>query len=119
MKKTAILTILLAVSIALTAGVALANYGDNNSLSGYVKVKGTLVAIKGAKIKLYTTGGTKKDSDTTNSKGKYSFKNLHERKYVVKATAVGYHDPNNVKKNTISHTVKVDGSKHSNFYFAK
>lgn len=119
MKKTVILTILLAVSIALTAGVALANYGKDNKLSGYVKVKGTLVPIKGAKVKIYTTNGTKKDSDTTNKKGKYSFDDLKERKYVVRTTAVGYHDPKNVTKNRISSTVKVDGSDHKNFYFVK
>jgi len=119
MKKIVTLSIIVVACVALTATVALANYGKDNKLSGYVKVKGTLVAIKGVKVKLYTTGGTQKDSDTTNAKGKYSFKDLHEQKYVVRATAVGYHDPANVKKNTISYTVKVDGNKTKNFYFVK
>lgn len=119
MKKIAILSFLAVACVTLVAGVAFANYGDNNKLSGYVKVKGTLAAISGAKVKIYTTGGTKKDSDTTSKKGKYSFDDLHEQKYVVRATAVGYHDPANVKKNTISAKVKVDGSKNKNFYFEK
>lgn len=108
-----------AVSIAMVAGVALANYGDKNSLSGYVKEKGTLAGIKGAKVKIYTQGGTKKGSDTTNIKGKYSIKKLTEKKYVVRVTASGWHDPKNVQKNKISSTVKVDGSKNRNFYFVK
>lgn len=119
MKRIITLSLLFAVSIAMTAGVALANYGKDNKVSGYVKVKGTLVGIKGAKVKVYTTGGTQKGHDTTSLKGKYSIKKLTEKKYVVRATAVGYHDPKNVKKNTISSTIKIDGSKNKNFYFVK
>ncbi|MFA4817349.1 MAG: carboxypeptidase regulatory-like domain-containing protein [Parcubacteria group bacterium] len=119
MKKIVTLSILAAVSIALTAGVALANYGNDNKLSGYVKVKGTLVPINKARVNIYTTNGSKRDSDKTNKKGKYSFDDLKERKYVVRTTAVGYHDPKNVTRNRISSTVKVDGSDHKNFYFVK
>lgn len=117
MRKTVALSLVAAVCVVMTAGVALADYGKDNKITGYVKVKGTLAPIKGAKVKVYTTGGTKKGSDTTSLKGKYTIKKLTERKYVVRATASGYHDPKNVKKNSISSKLKIDGTKKKNFYF--
>ena len=117
MRRIVTLSLAMAVCVAMTAGVALANYGKDNKVTGYVKVKGTLAPIKGAKVKVYTTGGTKKGSDTTSLKGKYTIKKLNEKKYVVRATASGYHDPKNVKKNSISSKFKVDGTKKKNFYF--
>lgn len=119
MRKIITLSLIAVVAVVMTAGVALANYGKDNKITGYVKVKGTLTPIKAVKIKVYTVGGTKKGSDTTSLKGKYSIKRLTENKYVVRAKAVGYHDPKNVKKNTMSSKFKVDGTKKKNFYFAQ
>jgi len=118
MKKFVKVSVLSLALIAFTGTAALANYGKDNKVSGYVKEKGTLKPIKGAKVKVYTLSGTKKGSDTTSLKGKYTIKKLTERKYKVRATATGFHDPKNIKKNTVSSTVKIDGSKHKNFYFA-
>lgn len=116
-KLTAVLLVVLGVSFVSAA--ALANYGDNNKLSGYVKVKGTLKPIGKASVKLYSTGGSKKDSDKTSSKGKYSFKDLSERKYVIRVKATGFRSPKDAKKTTVSYTVKVDGSTTKNVYLVK
>lgn len=109
----------LAVALVAFTGVALANYGTDNKLSGHVKEKGTLKSIAKAKVSLYSTSGTKKDSDKTDKKGKYSFSDLKEKKYVVKARATGYHSPKDAKKVSVSYTVKVDGSDTKNLYLVK
>lgn len=118
MKKTLTVLAILA-GVSLVGSVAFANYGDLNKIFGYVKQEGTLIPINKAKVRLYSEGGTKKGSDTTDKRGYYYFKRLSEKKYVVKVTVEGYHDPKNVKKNTITATVKADGPKKKNFYFAK
>lgn len=105
--------------VALTGSVALANYGDDNNLSGKVRENKTTKAINKAKVSLYSTSGHKKDSDTTDKKGKYSFKDLSEKKYVVKARAAGFRSPKNAKKDSVSYTVKVDGNTSKNLYLTK
>ena len=119
MKKFVTASVLSLALVAFTASIALANYGDDNSLSGKVRVKGTLVPIAKAKVSLYKTNGSKVDSDKTNDNGKYSFKDLQERKYVIKVRANGYRSPKNALKDSVSYTVKVDGSTKKNVYLVK
>lgn len=119
MKKFLTLSILSAACLAFTAGSVLANYGDDNSLNGYVKVEKSLVPIKGAKVGIYSTSGKKKDSTKTDKKGKYYFGDLQEKKYKIKVSATGFHSPKDVKKNTVSYTVKVDGGTRKNVFLAK
>ena len=119
MKKILSVSVLAVALVAFTGSVALANYGDDNKLSGTIKEKGSLANIAKAKVSIYKINGKKIDSDTSNKKGKYSFKDLSEKKYVVKAKAVGYRSPKNAKKDSVSSTVKVDGSTTKNLYLVK
>jgi hypothetical protein len=119
MKKFVTVSIFAIALIALTGSVALANYGTDNKLSGSLKEKGTLKVIVGAKVKLYKTSGKLVDSDKTSKKGHYSFKDLSEKKYVVKAKATGYHSPKDAKKDKVSYTVKVDGNTTKKLFLAK
>ncbi len=119
MKKFAKVSILSLALIAFTGSAALANYGDDNKLSGKVRENKTTTSIAKAKVSLYKTNGKKVDSDKTDKKGRYSFKSLSERKYVVKAKAAGYRSPKSAKKDSASYTVKVDGNTKKNLYLIK
>lgn len=121
-KKITTLSVLTLVASLFAVSFALADYGSekNSKLFGYVKEYKTLIPLKGAKVKLYSkSGGTLKDKDTTNSRGKYSFGDLKSGTYKVKATFSGYRNPTDVQKNTISKTVKVKGSDKKNLYMVK
>jgi hypothetical protein len=119
-KKLTIIPVLTIAVSLFAASFALADYGSekNSKLSGYVKEYKTLRALNGAHVKLYK-GGTLKDKDKTNSKGKYSFSKLKSGTYKVKATFAGYRNPTDVQKNTVSKTVKVKGSDKKNLYMVK
>lgn len=119
MKKILSVSVLAVALVAFTGSVALANYGDDNKLSGKVREDKTTKAIAKAKVSLYSTSGSKKDADTTDKKGQYSFKDLSEKKYVVKAKATGYRSPKDAKKDSVSYTVKVDGKTTKNLYLVK
>lgn len=119
MKKFLKISIIALAVVAFTGSVALANYGDDNKLSGKVRENKTTKSIAKAKVSLYSTSGKKKASDTASKNGKYEFKNLSEKKYVVKAKAAGYRSPKDAKKDTISYTVKVDGNTTKNLYLVK
>ncbi|MBA4317850.1 MAG: hypothetical protein C0412_05570 [Flavobacterium sp.] len=119
MKKILTASLLSFFGIALVASVALANYGEDNKLSGYIKEYQTRKAINKAKVKLYKKSGSLKDSDTTGKNGKYKFSDLTEGTYKVKAKATGYRNPTDVNKDTVSKTVKVDGSDKKNLYLQK
>lgn len=120
MKKIVTAFVLAIFAIALTGSVVLANYGSDNSLSGKVRKYGSTKPINKAKVRLYTTGGTKLDSDTTGNKGKYSFTGLSERKYVVRASASKYRNPKSKKGgSSVSKTVDVNGATTKNLYLKK
>jgi uncharacterized protein YfaS (alpha-2-macroglobulin family) len=119
MKKYIALSAVAIAVVAFTGSVALANYGTDNKLSGKVREYRTTKSIKNAKVSLYTTKGSKKDSDKTKKDGRYSFKDLSEKNYVVKVKASDYRNPKNSKKDSISYTVKVDGTTSKNLYLKK
>lgn len=119
-KKLAATSGLILGGLALVSTAVLANYGDDNSLKGKVKVSGTSTAIKGAKVKLYSENGNSlKDSDKTKANGKYKFKDLSEKKYRLEVTATGYRNPKNVKKDKVKKVVDVDGETTKNVYLTK
>lgn len=109
----------LMMAFVLTASVALADYGEDNSLSGYVKEYKTKKAIGKAKVKLYKKSGKLKDTDNTSKKGKYKFSDLTEGTYKVKVKVSGYRNPKDANKDTVSKTVKVDGNDKANLYLQK
>jgi len=119
MKKLATISLLSLVGVALLATGALANYGEDNKLSGYVRQYDTKKGIKKAKVKLYKKSGSLKDTDKTRPNGKYSFKDLEEGTYKVKAKADGYRNPKDAKRNSVNKTVKVDGNDKKNLYLKK
>jgi len=119
MKKKLVASALTLGGLAFMASVALANYGEDNSLKGYVKEYQTKKAINKASVKLYKKSGKLKDSDKTDTKGKYKFSDLEEATYKVKAKATGYRNPSDAKKDSVSKTVKVDGSDSKNLYLKK
>ncbi|EKE10697.1 MAG: hypothetical protein ACD_15C00212G0018 [uncultured bacterium] len=105
--------------LALVSTAAFAAYGENSKLAGYVKETNTLVPLAKAKVKIYKKNGKLKDTDRTNSKGKYSFSDLDSGTYRVKATMEGYRNPKNFNKEHVSKTVKVNGSDRKNLYMQK
>jgi hypothetical protein len=117
MKKITLMVLMM--SFVLTASIALADYGEDNSLSGYVKEYKTKDAIGGAKVKLYKKSGKLKDTDKTNAKGKYKFSDLTEGPYKVKVKVSGYRNPKDANKDSVSKTVKVDGDDKQNLYLEK
>ncbi len=118
-KITTLSVITIAVSL-FAASFALADYASekNSKLSGYVKEYKTLKPLYHASVKLYKSGNLK-DKDKTNKKGKYSFSDLKSGTYKVKATFAGYRNPTDVKKNSVSKTLKVKGSDKKNLYMVK
>jgi len=119
MKKIITVSTLSLLGVALVASVAVANYGDDNSLYGYVKEYKTLKPLEGAKVKLYKKSGVRKDSDKTNHKGKYKFSDLKEGTYKVKAEKSRYRNPKDAKKDSVSKTVKVNGKDRKSLYLQK
>jgi len=120
MKKFVTASIFALVAVALTGSAVLANYGSDNSLSGKVRKYNTTKPIYKAKVRLYTTGGTKLDSDNTSRKGRYSFTGLSEKTYVVRASASKYRNPKSKKGgSSVSKTVAVDGDMTKNLYLKK
>lgn len=119
MKKLIVLSLVVILGIVLVYSAALANYGENNNLAGYVKEYATLIPLSGTKVKLYTKGGSYKDSDTSSLKGKYKFSHLKEGTYKVRTSKFGYRNPVDMKKNVVSKTVKVDGPARKNLYLKK
>lgn len=117
MKKIKLMFLMMA--FVLSASVALADYGEDNSLSGYVKEYKTKDAISEAKVKLYRKSGSLKDTDKTNAKGKYKFSDLTEGTYKVKVKVSGYRNPKDANKDTVSKTIKVDGSDKANLFLEK
>jgi len=105
--------------IMLAASFALANYGDDNKLSGHVRAYNTLNPLNKAKVKLYSSGGHLKKSKKTTGNGSYKFSDLTEGTYKVKASLAGYRNPKDANKSTVSKTVKVDGSEKKNLYLQK
>lgn len=119
MKKIVTVSTLTLAVVAFTASIALANYGDDNKLSGTVRENKTTLSIPKAKVSLYKKSGRKVDSETASKKGKYEFKDLNEQDYVVKAKATGFRSPKSVKKTTVSYTVEVDGNTKKNLYLVR
>lgn len=119
MKKKLAVSALALGGLAFMASIALANYGEDNSLKGYVKEYKTLIPLVKAKVKLYKKSGKQVDSDKTNKKGYYKFSDLEEGTYKVKAKFPGYRNPKNAWKTSVSKTVKVDGSDRKNLYMQK
>ncbi len=119
MKKLITLSLVGVLGVILGSSAALANYGENNSLAGYVKEYATLIPLSGARVKLYTRGGSYKDSDMSSLRGKYKFSDLKEGTYRVRTSKTGYRNPVDMKKNIVSKTVKVDGPERKNLYLQK
>ncbi|MFA5993707.1 MAG: carboxypeptidase regulatory-like domain-containing protein [Parcubacteria group bacterium] len=119
MKKILTISVISLLGVALTTSAALASYGKNGKLAGYVKEYQTLIPLAKSKVKLYNKSGNLKDTDTTSKKGKYSFSDLKEGTYRVKAKADGYRNPKDFKKDYVSKTVKVKGSDRKNLYLQK
>jgi len=123
-----IVTIFLAsvFGIALLASTAFAGYGGSSSseksnkrLSGYVKEYKTLIPLSKAKVKLYKTNGKLQKTKSTDKKGKFKFSDLKRGTYKIKTSFVGYRNPKDAKKNTVSARVKVKGSNTKNLYLQK
>ncbi len=119
MKKFALISLMSIFGLVSIAPVASANYGEDNSLFGYVKEYNTLTPLTGAKVKLYKKSGKLKDSDRTNSRGKYRFSDLSEGTYRVKVEMPGYRNPKDVKKSSVTRTLKIDGKTRKSLYLQK
>jgi uncharacterized protein YfaS (alpha-2-macroglobulin family) len=120
MKKFFTISLASIFGLALVTTAAFAAYGENKSkLAGYVKENNTLIPLAKAKVKIYKKNGKLKDTDKTNSKGKYSFSDLDSGTYRIKATMEGYRNPKNFNKEHVSKTVKVKGSDRKNLYMQK
>lgn len=119
MKKLLTISLASVFGLALVTSAALANYGSDSKLSGYVKEYKTLIPLSKAKVKLYKKNGKLKDSDTTSRRGKYKFTDLTSGTYRVKAKADGYRNPKDFRKDAVSKTVKVKGSDRKNLYLQK
>ncbi|GEM_PF-3738428 len=117
MNKTRVVSLFLAVGfLGLTCSTALASYEVSKyAFKGYVKEKSTLNPLAGAKVKIYKNSKLK-DSDKTSWRGAYKFKKLAKGTYKIKASLDGYRNPKNVKKNTVSKTVKVKSGAKKNLY---
>lgn len=119
MKKFALISLMSMFGLVSIAPVASANYGEDNSLFGYVKEYNTLTPLTGAKVKLYKKSGKLKDSDRTNFRGKYKFSDLSEGTYRVKVEMPGYRNPKDVKKSSVTRTLKIDGKTRKSLYLQK
>lgn len=119
MKKFAFISLMSIFGLMSVAPVASANYGDDNSLFGYVKEYNTLIPLAGAKVKLYKKSGKLKDTDKTNFRGKYKFTDLSEGTYRVKVEMYGYRNPKDIRKNSVTRTLKVDGKTRKSLYLQK
>jgi len=117
MNKKRIVSLLLAVGfLGLTCSTALASYEVSKyAFKGYVKEKSTLKPLAGAKVKIYKNNKLK-DSDKASKSGAYKFKKLKKGTYKIKASLTGYRNPSDVKKSTVSKTVKVKSGAKKNLY---
>jgi len=126
-KKISLLFLISLFGIALVFSTAIASYGDDDDdedksdkkISGYVKEYKTKIPISKAKVKLYKKSGKFKDSDKTNSKGKYIISDLSEGTYKIKVSVPGYRNPKDVKKDSASKTVKIKNRTYKNLYLQK
>ncbi|MFA5985913.1 MAG: carboxypeptidase regulatory-like domain-containing protein [Parcubacteria group bacterium] len=119
MKKYIVISLISIFGLSAIVPAVSANYGEDNSLLGYVKEYQTLVPLAHAKVKLYKKSGKLKDSDKTNLRGKYHFSDLTEGTYKVKVRVEGYRNPKDIRKDTVSKTIKVDGKDRQNLYLQK
>jgi hypothetical protein len=119
MKKFIAVSLLSVFGLVGIVPAVSANYGEDNSLLGYVKEYQTLIPLAHAKVKLYKKSGKLKDSDKTNLRGKYHFSDLAEGTYRVKVRVEGYRNPKDMRKDTVSKTVKVNGKDRKNLYLQK
>jgi hypothetical protein len=104
---------------SLAVSAVLANYGNDNRLWGYVKEYHTFRILPGAKVKLYRKSGSLKDIDKASLGGKYKFTDLKEKTYRVKVSMVGYRNPRDIRKNSVSRLIEIDGSTRKNLYLEK